>query len=202
MDAAVLPIEQGRLIVLVPESLVPDMEMMNQIYQMAMRERREVFYLALVDGNAKMLSATRSVATFKALVSGGRLSSASRVVEASHWLETLREIYRPGDMVVCHSEQQVRSGLFHTRPASEIVRAELHAPVSTVSGFYHPERLQVGNWLHRLIYWAGLLAIVSLFFLLEIRLDQGVHGAARSVLLGALLLATLAAGIAWNRIGS
>jgi hypothetical protein len=202
MDAAVRSAEKGRLIVLVPESLVPDMEMMNQIYQMATRERCEVFYLALVDGNSKMLAATRSIATLKALVSGGKLSSASRVVDASHWLETLREIYRSGDMIVCQAEQQVRSGLFRTRPASEVVRAELHAPVSTISGFYHPEDLQVGRWLNRLIYWAGLLAIVGLFFLLEIRLDQGIHGTARSVLLAALLLATLAAGIAWNKIGN
>jgi len=96
----------------------------------------------------------------------------------------------------------VRNGLFHTVPASEVVRTRLQAPVCTVSGFYHPEQVQLGLWLSKLAYWAGLVAIICAFFILEIRLDQGVHGAARSVLLIFLLLATLGAGIVWNKISS
>lgn len=202
MDAAILQVEKGRLVVLVPECLVSNIDMMNRIYQMATREQREVFYLVLVDGDTEILAATRSAATLKALVSGGRFSSASRVVQASRWLSALREIYRPGDVVVCHAEQQVRSGLFHTVPADAFLRAEFHVPVRVISGFYHPVRAQIQEWLAGAVYWAGVLAIVGTFFFLEISLDQSVHGAARNLLLIVLLLATLAAGIAWTRITS
>ncbi len=200
MDTAILQVEKGRLVVLVPESLVANIEMMNKIYQMATREQREVFYLVLVNGDTEILAATRSAATLKALVSGGRFSSASRVVQASRWLSALREIYRPGDVIVCHAEQQVRGGFLRTVPASEFLRAGMQVPVRVISGFYHPVRTQIQEWLAGAVYWAGVLAIVGTFFFLEISLDQGLHGAARSALLIVLLLATLAAGIAWTRI--
>lgn len=200
MDAAALPVEKGRLIFLVPDCLVSNIELMNKIYQMAARDQREMFYLALVDGSTKMLAATRSVATLKALVSDGRFNAASQVVEASRWMAALREIYRPGDMVVCLTEQQVRSGLFRTVPASDVVRDELQAPVRTLSGFYHPEQVQIGQWLGKAAYWAGLLAIVGVFFFLEVRLEQTVFGVARTLLLIVLLLLALGAGMFWNKI--
>lgn len=200
MTAEILQVEKGRMIVLVPESLVPDTQMMNQIYAMARRENREVYYLALVDNEAEMLTAARTLATLKALVSGGGISAASRVVESARWLEALREIYRPGDSIVCQAEQTVRSGFFRTAPASEFLRAELQAPVRTLAGYYHPVRAQLQQWLGGLVYWAGVLAIIGAFFFLEITLDRGVHGAAHGILLLILLLAALAAGVAWNKI--
>lgn len=202
MDTEILQVEKGRLIVLVPESLVSNIEMMNKIYLMATREHRDVFYLVLVQGDTEILAATRSAATLKALVSGGKLNSASRVVQVSRWLSVLHEIYRPGDVIVCHAEQQVRSGLFRTVPAGEFLRAGMNVPVRIISGFYHPVRTQIQEWAAGAIYWAGVLAIIGAFFFLEISLDQGIHGAARGVLLIVLLLATLAAGVAWTRITS
>ncbi len=197
-----VPEKKGRLIVLVPECLVNDMDMINKIYQMATREQREVFYLALADDDARILTATRSIATLKALVSGGRISSASRVVETSHWVSALREVYRPGDVIVCHEEQQVRSGFLHTVPASEFLQTRYQVPVRIISGYYHPDRLQIGRWLSRIIFWAGLLAILAAFFFLEIQMDHAVHGITRTVLLIILLGVELVAGIAWNQMSS
>ena len=202
MIATTLPVEKGRLIVLVPECLVSNIELMNKIYQMARREQREVFYLALVDEDANMLAATRSIATLKALVSGGQLSSASQVVETSHWTGALREIYRAGDIIVCHEEQRVRSGFFHTIPACEYLETMYQEPVRVISGFYHPERLQIGQWVKRAVFWVGLLVIMAAFLLLEIQMDQAIHGITRTVLLIILLGVEIVFGIAWNKMSS
>jgi hypothetical protein len=202
MDNAVFQGEKGRLIVLVPENLVNNMELVNKIYQMAMLERRNVYYLALVEGDTNLLAAARSIATVKALISGGLIHPHSQVVETSHWIDALCEIYRPGDVIVCHAEQQVRSGFLRTVPASEFIRARLNAPVHTISGFYHPEQMQIWQWVHRLAYWAGLLAILASFFLVEVQLDQSIHGVTRTALLIILLVVELGASIAWNRINS
>lgn len=202
MNATTLPVTNGRLIVLVPENLLGNTELMNKVYRMATREEREVFFLALVDGSTQLLAATRSVATLKALVSGGRINAGSQVVEASHWLPALREIFRPGDVIVCQAEQQVRSGFLRTVPVSDFVREHMKAPVRTISGFYRPVRMQMQHWLGNIVYWVGLLAIIVSFFMLEVRLEQGVHGIARTVLLIVLLIAALGAGIIWNKISS
>jgi hypothetical protein len=178
------------------------MELMNKIYQMATREGREVFYLALVDGDRQVLGAARSVATLKALVSGGRISAASQVVDAAHWVSTLQALYRPDDVVVCQAEQRVSSGFLRTLPVSDFVCERFQAQVRTISGFYHPERVQIGQWLKQSVYWAGLLAIITAFFMLEVNLDQGVHGAARTVLLITLLITALGVGVFWNKISS
>ena len=92
-DGSLRLMNARRLIVLVPESLAPNASMMNQIYKMATRENREVFYLALVDGETKILSATRMVATLKALVSNGEITSDHRYTEELYLPDNFNEAF-------------------------------------------------------------------------------------------------------------
>jgi hypothetical protein len=202
MDNEDLPVKKGRLIILVPENLISNMELVNKIYQMATIEQRDIFYLALVDGDANKLAATRSMATLKALVSEGGFHSGSQVEETAHWLEALCDVYRAGDIIVCFTEQQVHSGFMRAIPVSEYLQTRFQAPVRVLSGYYHPARIQISRWAVQLAYWAGLIAILASFFLLEVQLDQAIHGISHTVLLVILLGVEIGAGIAWGKIVS
>jgi hypothetical protein len=191
-----------RLIVLVPDCLAGSLDMARKVYSIAQSEDRDVLYLTLVDDDEKMIAVSRSMATMKAVTAGQWLVVNSRLTGTGHWLAALREIYRPGDMIVCHEEQSVKDGFLRTQPVSEFLRATLKAPVRIISGFYHPQKVQAVQWLRGLLFWLGCLVILAGFTLLEIRLDQATAGAAHTWLLMVALVFEFGSVWVWNIVTS
>lgn len=194
------PKRKKRLIVMVPDGLAGNLELAQKIYWLAARSGCEVTYLALVDDEDEALTITRHMATMKAVTAGNTLAVDSVVASTAHWLKTLRGIYRPGDRIVCHAEQSVKNGFLKTLPIDEFLREALETNVITISGFYHPQQIQMRRWLHGLITWVGFLAILAIFTLLEIRLDPVFHGSAGKLLLGAIFTTEVGSIWAWNNI--
>ncbi len=200
MDAELAQENKKRLIVLVPDCLADNLGMAHKIHWMAIRDACEVYYLTLVDDYEKMLAVSRGIATVKAITAGNWLVVNSRVTETKEWLKALRDIYRPGDIIVCQEEQLVNQGPFKTMPVSEFLRETFHAPVYTISGFYHPEQVQVRHWLVSLLFWLGCLVILGVFTLLEIQMDQLAQGITRVTVLTFLVLFEVGAIWTWSSI--
>lgn len=194
--------KRKRLIVLVPESLAGKMQLAQKVYWMALRDQRDIFYLTLVDNDDDMLSAARLMATMKAVTTDAFLTAQSKVVATPCWLKTLHEIYQPGDRVVCHAEQTVKRGWFHTTPITEFLQTTLRVPVITISGFYHPEQVQVRQWIHTALSWLGFLLILTAFSVLEIKLDHALQGFVGRVILAILVVMEIGVIWAWNSITS
>jgi len=192
--------KRKRLIVLVPESLAGDLKLAHKVHWIAIRDRCDVLYLTLVDEYEKMLTVSRRMATMKAVTSDDWLFVNTMVVETSGWLKTLREIYQPGDILVCHSEQLVKNGLFGTIPIQEFLQASLKAPVATLSGFFHPQRAQVRQWLQGGLFWIGCLAILGGFITLGIEMDHQAQGFARTALLIVGIMIAIGAIWVWNNL--
>ncbi len=200
MDSEIAQENKKRLIVLVPDCLADNMGLAHKIHWMAIRDACEVYYLTLVDDYEKMLAVSRCMATVKAVTAGNWLVVNSRVTETKEWLQTLRDIYRPGDIIVCHEEQLVKQGPLKTIPASEFLRETFHLPVYTISGFYHPQQVQVRHWLVSLLFWIGCLVILGIFTLLEIQMDQVAQGITRVMVLTFLVLFEVGAIWTWSSI--
>jgi hypothetical protein len=200
-----ISIEAGfkkRLIVLLPESLAGRADLARAVHQLALQNGADVLYLTLVDDDEKTLTVARSMATMKAITSDTHLTVYSKLVATHSWLKMLHEIFRPGDLVVCHVEQTVRKGTFSTRPISEFLLETLEAPVITVAGYYHPQREQIMHLLNNLLAWVGFLAIVVAFTLLEFNLDSTIHGVTHTILLVLLVTVEFGAVLVWNKLFS
>lgn len=189
-----------RLIVLIPDGLAGNLELAQKIYRMAAHQGCEVHYLALVDQGEDMLTITRHMATMKAVTAANTLVVHSSVTETRRWLNALREIYRPGDRVVCHAEQSVKNGFLKTMPIDEFLQDSLNFPVHTLSGFYHPQQIQVRRWVYTLVTWIGFLAILAVFTGLEIELDPIFNGSAGKLLLGVIFAVEIGSIWAWDFI--
>jgi hypothetical protein len=194
------PKGKKHLIVMVPDGLAGNLDLAQKIYWLAARSGWEVIYLALVDDEDETLTITRHMATMKAVTAGNALVVHSVVTGTAHWLKTLREIYRPGDRIVCHAEQSVKNGFLKTQPIAEFLPEVLATNVITISGFYHPQQIQMRRWFHALVTWLGFLAILAIFTLLEIKLDPVFHGFAGKLLLGAIFTVEVGSIWAWNNI--
>jgi hypothetical protein len=200
MDLPVISTRKKRLIVLIPESVAGNLELAHKIYWIAIREQYEVYYLTLLDNDENILSIQRYMATMKAVTEGNFLTVHSDIVKTSGWLKTLREIYGPGDRIVCHEEQLVKDGFMRTSPITAFLRDKMHSSVLTLSGFYHPQQVQMQRWVHALIAWLGFLLILVGFTMLEVQLDpviQGLHG---KLLFGVLFTMEVGSIWAWDRI--
>ena len=187
MDSLAEPGLKKRLIVLVPEGLAGNPDLAHKIYWMAIRDRCDVLYLAYVYDEEKRLEISRSMATMKALTSGNLVMVNLKQTGSDDWLDTLRELYRPGDIIVCHEGQYVRQGFLNTVSVKDLLSSIFKTPVTMISGFYHPWQLLSRKWLFGLLFWIGCLVILSAFTLLEIQVDRTVQGAAGTVLIFVIL---------------
>jgi len=200
MALSVVPERKNRLIVLVPESQAGNLELAHKIFWMAIRDHCDVLYLALVDNDENSLSVSRAMATMKAMTTGDSLVVQTKLVQTAFWLKTLRALYQPGDRIVCHQEQSVKNSFLKTVPISTFLRDTLPIPITTISGFYNPQRIQVNQWMRSFIAWLGFLLILLGFTALEIRLDSLIPGVFGKVLLCIVLTIEIGVIWAWNLI--
>ncbi len=107
------------------------------------------------------------------------------------WLGKVRAMLRPGDVLACYSEEQ--TGVFE-RPLSDILSAGLGTPIYTFAGL----RAEQGHRQSRLAQaasWAGSLASIGGFLVLQAYIVTAVQGWIQSVLMLAALAAEV--GVVW-----
>jgi hypothetical protein len=190
--------QRGRLIVLVPDGVADNLELARKIHWMAMRDRQEVLYIAFADKEDKVLSITRGLATIKAITSNNWLVVHSMIVPANHWLQSLLDLYSPGDTIVCHAGQVVRAGYFRKIPLEQYLRSAHGATVICLEGFYNLQKVPVNHWLAGLLFWVGLLMILFVFGLLEFQIDLVVAGSVRTLMFLVIVLLEFWLVWAWN----
>jgi hypothetical protein len=193
-------IEQKRLIVILPDGMAGNLDFAHKVHWMALQEQRKVLYLTLVDDNDKLLSKSRSMATMAAVTAGNLLPVHSKLVNASDWLKTLREISQPDDMIVCQAEQFVKKGLANAIPLGEYLRSIFTNQIVAVSGYYKPLREQLKRISFQILFLLGFLIIFGLFTALEVFMDRGLSGLPRMILLGTLVCCEFGAAYAWNNL--
>ncbi len=192
--------QNSRLIVLLPESLVGDLDFAQKIHRMASRTQSDVLYLTLLNDPDQVLSVARGIATMKAVTESNLIKAGSVQVPRSHWFEKLQQVCLPDDTIVCHSEQTVKLGLFQTQPTAEYLTQIQTNPVVTVEGFYHPQQTFLKSWLRGMLFWLGAVAIVVGFTLLELQADLAFPGFAHKLVLAAILLIEFGAIWFWSQI--
>ncbi|NMB67934.1 MAG: hypothetical protein GYA20_04160 [Chloroflexi bacterium] len=192
--------DKKRLIVLLPESLAGSTDLAHQINWMASLQPFNVLYLPMVEEDSNPLVVSRRMTTMVAATIGEPMHVSSRAIARKGWLDSLREIYQPGDLLVCMAEQSVKTGFMHAVSMQDYLQDVLQIPCRTVNGYYHPEHDRIRQWLLTAVFWLVALAILIVFSLLEINIDQSLHGSMRIVVL--ILAVSLELGLLmlWTRI--
>lgn len=194
------PVRSNRLIVLLPDCLANHASLAHQVYGMAHRDQRQVIYLTLVDNEADIPLVGCHLETLKTLTATNSLSVQSTFTATKHWLRTIQNLYCPGDEVVCQKEQVVRNGLFGTLPIGDYLQSKLDIPVTYISGYYHPDKQQLYQWLRELIAWVGFLAILAFFTWFEVQLNPITSEFAEKALLSILVVIEISLIWIWNTV--
>lgn len=190
----------SRLIVLLPESVAGNLEFAARIHWIAMREQKSVLYFTLLDDPDNSLRVSRQLTTMKALTSSESLRAGSIQVADDRWLDKLREILGPSDKLVCHEEQLVQAGLFKTTPMSDFLTQHFLNPLIIERGYYNPEIVLAANWLNKLVFWAGIIAILGGFTYLEIQTGALIPGFISKLVLIIFISLEFGAVWVWNQL--
>jgi hypothetical protein len=136
-NLATEPNLKSRLVVLLPEQLAGNLDIARKINHLAARENADVLYLVSLLKAGGSLPVIRSMVTMKALTSDGEIVVGYQLVARSNWVKTLKELYRPQDMIVAPEE------------LSELLGSNRSTILRNANRYYSLEHFQPSSHSHR-----------------------------------------------------
>jgi hypothetical protein len=140
----------------------------HRVWELAISLEAHVLLLSLCKDAEQEPGLRRQLVTMASLLQDAKVPTELKVEVGSDWVQAVKRNYQAGARIVCFAEQNI--GLFH-RPLSQILQSNLDAPIYILSGV-HPQKLPQPNWFHQIIAWSGLLGIIAVFFLLQVRITS------------------------------
>ncbi len=172
-----------RLIVLVPDTDVDESELATRIWSLASPRGLAVLYLGMIrDVRAESLTRRRLI-TLAAITRDDWAHVETRLEFEGQWVQVVRRIWEPGDLIVCHAEQALSGGNLKRRSLAQSLVAALNTPVYVLSGFYPELPTEQPKWLARLLAWLPPSGILVIFFALQVRMTQATWGWIQTALL-------------------
>ena len=180
-----------RLIVLVPNWEVDEVEIARQVWELAVPLSLAVLFLGLCQDLTEELSMHRRLATLASLTRDPRLSVETRLEIGRNWLRKLKAIYAPGDVVVCHAEQ--RTGLRRI-PLHEAL-AKSDVPVWTLAGNDPSMKPSAFTTIKEIIFWLVSIVIIVIFFWIQVSIVRMSKDWAHNALIYFSMLSEI--GLLW-----
>lgn len=189
----------NRIIALINEDLINRNDLAQELYRLGTQSDSPIIYMVVVNREENMATVIRNMATMRAVTAANRLMVEVKTALTSDWLVMLRKLVKPGDLVVCQEEQTVKIGKFKTSPVCDFLTNQISNPIHKLTGFYHPIRSGLKNWLHETIGLVGLLAILAVFTWLQIELDQSLTKPLSSIYIIITFCFEVGAVVVWNK---
>jgi hypothetical protein len=158
-----------RILLLLPNADLNEAMLARALWTLAGAHHASVHVIALIDDWADEGQVRLRVALLLALLRGSGIQPVEHYEKDTvDWISIVRRMYQPGDVVVCHAEQQLpvnNGGVPHLSPLSTHI-AMLHIPVCELHGaIKHPPAMT----LRRVIkVWVLPVLIIVLSVGLEI----------------------------------
>jgi len=172
-----------RLVVLVPNQDIDVAPFSRRIWSLAFPDRLDILLITLPIDPDYLLTAERRLATIAAILRDPRLHIETKVFSSRSWLKIARQVWQPGDLLVCPAEQDISTGIGKHTPLGLALAATFKAPVYRLKGFYQQPKAGLPNWIKALPYWVILLTTIAGFFKFEATVDASVKGWVGRVLL-------------------
>lgn len=172
-----------RLVVLVPDTDVDESELATRIWSLASPRGLAVLYLGMIrDVRAESLTRRRLI-TLAAITRDDWAHVETRLELEGNWIQIVRRIWEPGDLIICHAEQALSGWSLNRKSLAQSLVAALNTPVYVLSGFYAGLPTEQPRWLARLLAWLPPLVILVIFFMLQVRITRGTTGWVQTALL-------------------
>jgi hypothetical protein len=172
-----------RLVVLVPNQDIDVATFSRKIWSLAFPDRLGILLITLPTESDYLLTAERRLTTIAAMLRDPRLHIETQVFPSRSWLKIARQVWKPGDLLVCPAEQAISTGIGKRSALALALASTFKAPVYRLKGFYQQPKAGIPNWIKTIPYWVVLLATIAGFFKFEAVVDASVKGWVGRILL-------------------
>jgi len=189
------PVTIDRLVVPVPSSDLDEAAFGQLVWQLAMAAEIGVLLLAKVEEPQEELMIRRRLTMLAALTRRRLRPVETAVVYQPTWIRAVRQVRRPGDVVVCPAEESP-AGRKGRRTLADQVLVELEMPAYLLDEFRPDLDSRPPFRLARVLVWAAPLSLMAAFGAVQIQIVLQTQGWLQTLLLVTtvgLELATLVA---------
>jgi len=121
-----------RLIVLVPDLDMDEIAFGRRIWDIARPARIDVTYLCVVRHWGDEIQATHTLAKLLSITKDPMIRTETLVKAETSWYKAIREIQRPGDLIICDASQELPNRIFGRKPLNRGLSNMLQMPVITI----------------------------------------------------------------------
>lgn len=187
----------GRLVVLIPDAEAAEPGLARRIWELASPSGLRVLFLGLYTDANEEVNLRRQLVTLTAAIQDNKVSTEIRIEFGNDWIEKVKAVCLPGDILVCFAEQQ--AGLQH-RPLSQILTSNFETSVYILSGLHPQPRDTRAGFLSQVVPWAGSIGIILAFFWIQVKLDQLPKDWAHTTLLYLSIIVEIGLIWLWNSL--
>ena len=155
-----------RLIVLVPEGEMDEVELARRVWELASAPHLRVLFLALCDDVTNEPRLHRRLATLTALTRDARIAIETRFERGRNWIRPIRSVVREGDVTLCLAGHV--SGWRHEALSLQLEKFGI--PTWILKGFEMTPSALRRKPLQEFLFWPVSLVIVLLFLVLQARI--------------------------------
>jgi hypothetical protein len=125
-----------------------------------------------------------------------RVSAEVRAEYGSDWIQSVREVWRPGDILVCYEGEMVG---IRQRPLDQVLRSTFDTPIYILPTVSDAQPARSGA-ISRALSWVGSIGVLVVFFLLQVRIVQWLHDWGQTALLSLSILAEIMIIWIWDSL--
>jgi hypothetical protein len=157
-----------RLVVLVPPGEIAENVLTRRVWQLAKDSGLSVLYLTLSREEDQILYHRRRLTNLIMMTSYGNVRVHSNVSAAKDWLDAVKQILQPGDVLVCLANHQVFHHLVWQRRLGEQLAQALGVPVYMLAGLKIGPPPVLLRMVKEIRAWTISLVLLFAFFSLQV----------------------------------
>jgi hypothetical protein len=176
MTAAVPITRTERLVVLVPEKELDENELARRIWGMAAPGALEVLLLSMYNEPGTEAYLRLRLVTMASLIREERVQVGISLLTAKNWIEAVRQVWQPGDLLVCLQGLRDSGWLKQGPDLAKQLSDSLALPVYAMSGFRFAPSLRQLRKQKEWIAWMGFLGTLAVCSWIQVQINRAVTG--------------------------
>ena len=172
-----------RLVTLVPENDFDENKLSQRIWNLAALGTLSVSFVALYSVKVAEHFLRRRLATIAANTRDRSVRVNTKFVPGNNWIQAVKDILQPGDLVVCLEHHKITNWGVVRRPIDLVISSSLNIPVYIITGIRLDPTSFVVSWVKEVAVWLVAIGIMGIFAWLQILIVQTIQGSESNILL-------------------
>jgi hypothetical protein len=183
----------GKLLVLVPEDELDETRYARKARALAEAQKLNIRFIGLIQSQEMESQMRRKLVTLSGIAGSESVAADFMEIDSSSWVEIIRKESNSQDFILCPEEFNADSFLNNENCD---LRVEMAGKIYLAPGMMPSERQErLERATRNVLNWIGILAIITVGFLLEVNFDRQTVGLART--LTEIIVFTAEIGILW-----